>query len=139
MENVDLKILWIEDEPDFLEIAKNIIIKTGYIPLVAQSPEEGIKLFKEEINNIVLVLCDYMMPIMNGFEVRKATLPFGESVPFGIVSAYVTKQMALDALGLKICGFFDKPFQIENMIEVIKKESENRASFLKESKIEVQK
>ena len=135
MENVDLKILWIEDEPDFLEIAKNIIIKTGYIPLVAQSPEEGIKLFKEEINNIVLVLCDYMMPIMNGFEVRKATLPFGESVPFGIVSAYVTKQMALDALGLKICGFFDKPFQIENMIEVIKKESENRASFLKESKI----
>ena len=59
MENVDLKILWIEDEPDFLEIAKNIIIKTGYIPLVAQSPEEGIKLFKEEINNIVLVLCDY--------------------------------------------------------------------------------
>lgn len=135
MENVELKVLWIEDEPDFLEIAKSIIIKTGYIPIVAQSPEEGIKLFKEEINNIVLVLCDYMMPIMNGFEVRKATLTFGESVPFGIVSAYVTKQMALDALGLKICGFFDKPFQIENMIEVIKKESENRASYLKESKI----
>ncbi len=135
MENIDLKILWIEDELDFLEIAKNIILKTGYIPLIAQTPEEGLKLFKEEMSNIVLVLCDYMMPVMNGFELRKATLPYGEAVPFGIVSAYVTKQMALDALGLKICGFFDKPFQIENMIEIIKKESENRASFLKESKI----
>lgn len=135
MEKLDLKVLWIDNEIDLLDIAKNIIINCGYIPLLANSPEEGIKIFKEEMPNIVLVLSDYMMPGMNGFELRNETLSFGMAIPFGIVSAYVTKQMALDALSLKICGFFDKPFKSEQMIELIKKESESRALFLKENKV----
>ena len=52
MENIDLKILWIEDELDFLEIAKNIIVKTGYIPLIAQKIAEIKNVSIEEVAEI---------------------------------------------------------------------------------------
>ncbi|WGL59128.1 chemotaxis protein CheW [Pigmentibacter sp. JX0631] len=130
----NLKILWIDDENDLLEIGKEIIIKAGYIPIFTSDVNEGLELFKNNIEDLVLVLCDYMMPGLNGFELRKKTLEFDDKIPFGIISAYVSKQMALEALNLKICGFYEKPFQFEKMLEIVKKNSKDRSQNILENR-----
>lgn len=135
MNTNDLKILWVDDEDDIVEMAKDVIKMAGYTPITANNVKSGIELYKQNIEDLVLVLSDYMMPEMNGIEFRKATLEIDNSVSFGIISAYVTKQMALDALDLNICGFYDKPFNIDKMLEVIKKKSEERAQNIIENRM----
>ncbi|APJ03137.1 chemotaxis protein CheW [Silvanigrella aquatica] len=135
MENFDCKVLWIDDEPNILEGYEYVIKEAGYTPLLAVSPEQGIELFKEEVHDIVFVLCDFRMPKMSGFDVRQAIMSYDDSIPFGIVSSFVTKEMALEALSLKVCGFYDKPIDIQQIVELIKKESAPRKQFIKENRI----
>lgn len=130
----NLKILWIDDEKDLLQIGKEIIIKAGFTPIISNDVNVGLELFKNNIEDLVLVLCDYMMPSLNGFELRKKTLELDDKIPFGIISAYVSKQMALDALNLKICGFYEKPFKFEKMLEIVKKNSEDRCQSIIENR-----
>ncbi len=133
MNKSDLKILWIDDEQEILNIGKDIIKRTGFVPLLAHSVQEGLELYQKNVDELVLIICDYMMPTMNGLELRKASLEFDDKVAFIIISSYISRQMALDALDLKISGFYDKPTIIERLSEIIKKKSEERVSFILEN------
>ncbi|KAB8029782.1 chemotaxis protein CheW [Fluviispira multicolorata] len=134
MENEDLKVLWIDDEEDNQDAIEYMISKTKYIPIYSSSPENALEIFSNDMPNIVLVLCDYVMPKMTGFDFRKKMLEINETVPFGIVSGQITKDMALEGIALKICGFFDKPFNEELISIMILKESKKRAQSIIENR-----
>ena len=135
MDNLDIKILWIDDEADFQDGCEYIIRKAGFTPLIATTAKQGIRYYCDEIQDIALVLCDFKMPEMNGFELRKTILPFGDTIPFAIISSFVTKEMALEALSLKITAFYDKPYEVEEIIRFIQKESFDRIQFIREYRL----
>jgi DNA-binding NtrC family response regulator len=60
------KILIIDDDPGFLSIASRYITKFGYIPILSSNVSSGLKILKEEVNNIGLIITDYMMPEKTG-------------------------------------------------------------------------
>ena len=62
----DLKILAIDDEKDILLLLKYNLEKEGYYVKTIQSGEEGIKVAKKFIPDLVLL--DIMMPKLDGIE-----------------------------------------------------------------------
>ncbi|MES2614109.1 MAG: chemotaxis protein CheW [Bdellovibrionota bacterium] len=132
MSNKDLKILCVDDEKDILDIFESLVLSAGFTPLVSLKPTDAIDIFNAEINNIAMVISDFKMVGMTGFDFRRAILPIGLDVPFIIVSGFITKEMALEGLELKIASFCDKPIDQKNFIELIHKESLRRVQYLRE-------
>lgn len=132
MENRDLKILCVDDESDILEIYESCILEAGYTPILCTNPQTAITRYKEEAPNILLVISDYQMPEMNGFEFRRIIAKENYPIPFVVVSSYVTKEMALKALDLKIDEFCDKPFHESNIFHFFEKYGKPRVESIRE-------
>ncbi|MDB4349563.1 response regulator [Omnitrophica bacterium] len=64
-----LKILFIDDDSDFLEVMKLIWEQEGYEVFIAASGKEGVEKFKKERPSAVVVDC--MMPVMDGIATMK--------------------------------------------------------------------
>jgi len=54
------KILIIDDDPDFLDTTKLLLLDRGYDVVTASSPDEGIRVLEEARPDLVIV--DIMMP-----------------------------------------------------------------------------
>lgn len=69
-------------------------------------------------SNFTLVLCDLMMPDMDGFEVyRRCKLnPKNEFLPFIFISANQDQSMAMKGLELGAFDFLKKPYDISELI-----------------------
>jgi CheY-like chemotaxis protein len=78
------KILCIDDESAALSIRKRVLETAGHHVLTARSGEEGVKLFRSE--PLDLVLLDYWMPGMNGIATARELRRIKPSVPMIILS-----------------------------------------------------
>ncbi len=129
------KILCIDDEKDILDFYADIIAQNGFESILAANPLEAIEIYRKHHFEIALTVCDYMMEGMNGFEVRKELIKINSVVPFVMISAYITREMALSGLELKISSFHDKPFTQIEFSKIIQREALPRAEALKESRL----
>ena len=66
MNNNDIKILLVDDEPDIIEIVGYNLRNEGYQIFTASNGLEAIKLAKKHIPHLILL--DIMMPEMDGIE-----------------------------------------------------------------------
>jgi two-component system, cell cycle sensor histidine kinase and response regulator CckA len=61
-------ILVVDDEPVLRRVCARMLQKMGYRVLEASGGEEALKLFKEKLPEIDLILLDLIMPGLNGFQ-----------------------------------------------------------------------
>lgn len=66
MNNKDIKILLVDDEPDILEIVSYNLSNEGYQVITAENGVEGVKKAKKEKPQLIVL--DVMMPEMDGIE-----------------------------------------------------------------------
>ena len=66
MENSEITILLVDDEPDILEFLGYNLEKEGYKVLKAKNGRKGVDLAREERPHLVIL--DVMMPVMDGIE-----------------------------------------------------------------------
>jgi two-component system alkaline phosphatase synthesis response regulator PhoP len=66
MENSNIKILLVDDEPDILEFMEYNLRKEGYQVLQAKNGKEAVEIAKKEFPHLVIL--DIMMPVMDGIE-----------------------------------------------------------------------
>ncbi len=66
MNNKDIKILLVDDEPDILEIVSYNLSNEGYQVITAENGAEGVKKAKKEKPQLIVL--DVMMPEMDGIE-----------------------------------------------------------------------
>ncbi len=134
MSQNELKILCIDDDEDHLKIFSDLILEAKFIPLVALNASEAKLQFQNHKKDLILVICDYKMPDVNGLELRALMLPDALEVPFIIVSGYVTTSMALEAIDLKIDGFYSKPLDSTMLPSLIEKHSRARIESILETR-----
>jgi len=63
------RILTIDDDPDILDVLE-LTLSEQYEVMQANNGDEGLRLLQQK--NPDLIICDYMMPVMNGREFCKA-------------------------------------------------------------------
>ena len=132
MSDFDLKILCVDDEPFILELYEIAIKEAGFTGVMCADPVAALSIYKKDYSDIILVISDYRMPKMTGFEFRKEILGAGHSIPFVVVSSSLTKEMALTTLGLKIEAFFDKPVTKDELVAIIRKYGKSRLESIRE-------
>ncbi len=114
------KILSIDDSPTVQRLIDMILSSQGYQVVLASDGEEGITKAKAEKPAVVLV--DFVMPKMNGFQVCKTLKedPEFKDTPIILVTSKGDKvgSKFVDVLG--ITEYFTKPFQPEELLAKIR-------------------
>ena len=116
-------ILIIDDESDIRELGKDMLEPFGYKVLLAEDGNTGIQTFRENKDDISLVILDMIMPKMGGNEVFQALKTLKEDIKIIICSGYSEKGFAgIDKL-LKAGAstFIQKPFTRKTIAYAVKK------------------
>ena len=79
------RILIAEDDPSTARLLSAILKRDGYEPLVAADGVEALEMLDH--NQIDLLLCDVMMPRMDGFALTKAIRDSGSMLPILMLTA----------------------------------------------------
>ncbi|HJW89361.1 MAG TPA: response regulator [Anaerolineales bacterium] len=116
------RLVYIEDEPEMIDLVRLILGRKGYELLGATGGEAGLELVRKELPDLVLL--DLMMPEMDGWEVYQQ-LKAGETtcdIPVIVITA---KAQSIDrVLGLhiaKVDDYISKPFSPQELVESVNK------------------
>jgi DNA-binding response OmpR family regulator len=120
------KILDIDDSPTVQRLIEMILASQGYKVVLASDGEEGIAKARSE--RPALILVDFVMPKMNGFQVCKTLKedPEFKDTPIILVTSKGDKvgSKFVDVLG--ISEYFTKPFQPEELLAKIREVLDRR-------------
>jgi CheY-like chemotaxis protein len=120
------KILDIDDSPTVQRLIEMILSSQGYEVVLASDGEEGIAKARSERPAVILV--DFVMPKMNGFQVCKILKedPEFSDTPIILVTSKGDKvgSKFVDVLG--ITEYFTKPFQPDELLAKIREVIDKR-------------
>ena len=128
--NID--ILVIDDEQVILDAIKKITSFEGLTSHLCLSANDAFEHIKN--NEYSLVLCDIMMPDIDGFELLSVFRQKRITTPVVITTGFSTLENAVKALYEGAIGFIPKPFSIEELISIIKRGIEYGKIFNKKTK-----
>lgn len=111
----EMKILIVEDNPDHREILKTRLNSLGYVCQEVGDGHEG--LITLCYSRFDLVICDYRMPEMNGFQfihtVRKTYGIF--TIPIIFMTTHSDRTVIDHAFSLGATTTLVKPYSLENL------------------------
>lgn len=127
MKNYSTRVLLVEDE-DVARKTLSFYLNTIFDEvIVACDGEEGSSLFKKNFENnsqFDLVLTDLKMPNKDGLSMIDDIRELVPNQRFIIVSAHKNEDDLLKLINLRVLGYFVKPLNIDNMMEMLKKAKE---------------
>ena len=124
-----LKILVVDDESRMRKLVGDFLKKKGYEVVEAGDGEEALDIFFED-KNISLVICDVMMPKIDGFEVVKEIRQYSQ-VPIIMLTAKGEESDELNGFDLGVDEYISKPFSpkiLVGRVEAILRRSNSLAS-----------
>jgi DNA-binding NtrC family response regulator len=117
-------ILIVEDEAKLRRLIELNLGEAGFTIFSAGDAEEGLKILGRE--PIDLILTDFKLPGMNGLEFLKAIRKVKTEVPVILMTAYGSVEAAVEAMRNGANNYVLKPFSLEEIRRVVRKELEVR-------------
>ena len=114
------RILMVDDEAVLKGMYQKLFKALKYEGTVVTSPDEAIRLVRENPTQFDLVITDLTMPEMNGLEVARQIREIREDLPIILATGYqgtVTKPQ-LDGAG--ICELVEKPISMATLAKVLR-------------------
>lgn len=115
-----LKLLFVEDETELLDILYNTLEKLNANFILAKNGQEALDLI-EEHKDIDIIITDINMPVMNGLELIEAIKESDLDTPFIITSAHTEKEYIDKAKELGVEHYLLKPFDFVKFLDLIYK------------------
>jgi two-component system response regulator (stage 0 sporulation protein F) len=113
------KILMIDDEPELLEVMKDVLEEQNYQVFQASNGPEGV-LINEMIDPDLIIL-DLRMPGMDGIETLRKIRESDMVVLVVILTGYGCPDTIRDAADLEVSEYLSKPFENDDLVTVIGK------------------
>lgn len=124
----DFLIVCVDDEIDILEYIDVLISELGYKTKLFTNPIDAHEFIKLNHKKILFVCSDFKMPEMTGFDFRAKLLEDELDLPFMILTGFASRELAVEAMRLKIREFIEKPIveaDFNFLINKYAKESED--------------
>lgn len=112
-------ILVIEDDPFIRSNILEVLELSGYKVFGSTNGEDGLSMASEISPD--LIICDIMMPRMDGFEVKKQLdiNPRTKSIPFIFLTANADMKELRHGMAVGADDYITKPFLISDLLQSI--------------------
>ncbi|GEM_PF-1071661 len=105
-------VLLVEDEPQVRNMEIRTLEKSGYRVFVAKNGREAVELFKDNKNEIDLVILDMIMPEMGGKECFYHLRKIDPNVKILIITGYIEDITSSDMIKQGRIEILEKPFKL---------------------------
>ena len=114
-------VLVIEDEAPIRRNLARMLTAEGYRVLTAPDGVDGIVIAREQLPQ--LILCDILMPRMDGYEVLSALRSDAgtAAIPFVFLTASADKDDRSRGLASGARDYITKPFKLTELLAVVRK------------------
>lgn len=132
------KIVVIEDNADVRNNLKEILESSGYLVEEAENGEIGLEVLKRTMPD--LILCDIMMPELDGYGVLKAVRSnkYLASTPFVFLTAKTAREDLSKGMEMGADDYIMKPFTIAELLKRVKIRLEKRKEVIEKSEAKIQ-
>ena len=107
-------IVLVDDNLELVTLFKEILEKNGYKVCSFNNPENALEFIQGNLDNCNLVISDYQLPQINGYELGKKIKEIDKNIKMILVSDYGERHKNTSEF-----KFIQKPITIDNLIETI--------------------
>ena len=118
MEEINKRILLVEDDPNFGTVLKEYLTINNYEVVLAKNGMEGFEKFKKA--DFHLCILDVMMPYKDGFTLAQEIREKDKEVPIIFLTAKSLKEDVLKGYKVGADDYLNKPFDSEVLLLKIK-------------------
>jgi len=111
------KIMVVDDSKMIRVLLTQSIVGLGYEALEASNGQEALEVLAAEANNIKLILLDWNMPVMNGYEFLQKFRENGtyKGIQIMMVTTEGERVHVIKALRFGVVNYLTKPFSPEDI------------------------
>jgi DNA-binding response OmpR family regulator len=115
------RILIIDDEPELVKAVEVRLKASGYDVEVAYDGKAGIDKAKEVRPDLILL--DFVMPSMDGYEVARELMANRgiKQIPIIVLTASQQRDLKIKFRELGITAFLVKPFETRDLLDMVNK------------------
>ena len=122
-----LTILYAEDDLIIRDSISRILKMFFNEVYTANDGNEALEIYQN--NKIDVLMLDYVMPNLDGYQTARIIREINKKIPIIIVSAYTDKEKLLNAIELNLIKYLEKPILHETLMNVLN----SVVSFLEEN------
>ncbi|QEN03663.1 response regulator [Thiospirochaeta perfilievii] len=114
-------ILFVDDEEINRLVGNESLKALGYSVITASDGFEAVEIYKKNMNKISIVITDFMMPKMNGYEEFIKIREYNRNSKIILISGYSDNDdiRKMEKMGLN--GILKKPYNLEELSELLEK------------------
>lgn len=112
-------ILVVDDEASMRKNIKDILTLEGYTVYEAENGISGIEIVKNQ--KMDLVLLDFNMPLMDGFEALSEIKKINSDLPVIILTAFGTNERVIEAMKNGAYDYMEKPFELAEFLIIVER------------------
>jgi len=113
----NITVLYVEDEKDVREFTAKLLGSLVKKVYSAEDGLDGLKQFKENINDIDLIVSDINMPKMDGLKMCSLIKDINKNIPIVITSAHNDPHFLNKAIQIGISTYAMKPIDLYQLVE----------------------
>jgi len=115
-------IVYVEDEPEMIDLVKLILSRKGYHVIGAEGGQQGLDIVREHLPDLVLL--DLMMPDVEGWDVYQQLRADTKTNKIPVIIVTAKAQDIDKVLGLniaKVDDYVSKPFSPQDLVDSVEK------------------
>ena len=114
------RILVVEDQPDNLQILRDLLTSAGYEMIEAQDGEAGVRVALAERPDLILM--DIQLPLLDGYEATRRIKadPALRATPIIVVTSYALSGDETKARAAGCDGYVPKPYSPRQLLVKIR-------------------
>jgi CheY-like chemotaxis protein len=111
----------VDDEESIRNLGVELLTSFGYEVTTAPDAEDALEIYDKENGKIDLVILDLNMPGMGGRRCLENLKKMDPTVKIIVASGYSVDGPTKDVLEAGAKGFVSKPYEVRQMLQVIRK------------------
>jgi len=119
------RILVVDDEPSMRRMLEILFRQEGFEVRAAASAEEALVALAAEPFSVVV--SDIRMPGLSGIDLLRKLREEGGDAEVILVTAYASTESAIEALKLGAFDYVTKPFQVDELLHIVRNALEKRS------------